>query len=66
MLLQVLTNRIDREESILFAAYEDNKAIALIQLHYTFSFISLQKSLFLKDLFVKTDDNGDSTRIRYC
>ena len=55
-----LNNRITKDESIIFAAYEDNKAIGFVQLYYTFSSVSLQKSLVLNDLFVDANYRGES------
>ncbi|WP_299317629.1 N-acetyltransferase [uncultured Maribacter sp.] len=55
-----LNDRITKEESIIFAAYEGNKAIGFVQLYYTFSSVSLQKSLILNDLFVDTNYRGAS------
>ncbi|MEP2280752.1 GNAT family N-acetyltransferase [Maribacter sp.] len=49
---EFLKNRIVKEESIIFAAYENNKAVGFTQLYYTFSSVSLQKSLILNDLYV--------------
>ena len=55
-----LNERITKEESIIFAAYEDNKAVGFVQLYYTFSSVSLEKSLILNDLFVDTQYRGAS------
>ncbi|WP_282050048.1 GNAT family N-acetyltransferase [Maribacter aquivivus] len=55
-----LNNRITKDESIIFAAYEGNKAIGFVQLYYTFSSVSLQKSLVLNDLFVDANYRGAS------
>ena len=55
-----LNERITKDESIIFAAYEGNKAIGFVQLYYTFSSVSLQKSLILNDLFVDANYRGAS------
>ncbi|WP_405414312.1 GNAT family N-acetyltransferase [Maribacter sp. Asnod1-A12] len=55
-----LKSRITKEESIIFAAYENNKAVGFAQLYYTFSSVSLQESLILNDLFVHADYRGKS------
>ena len=55
-----LRSRITKEESIIFAAYENNKAVGFTQLYYTFSSVSLQESLILNDLFVHADYRGKS------
>jgi len=47
-----LNDRISKEESIIFAAYERENAIGFVQLYYTFSTVSLEKSLILNDLYV--------------
>ena len=47
-----LNDRIFNEESVIFAAYEGEKAIGFVQLFYTFSSVSLEKSLILNDLYV--------------
>ena len=49
---EFLNDRITKDESIIFAAYEDDKAVGFVQLYYTFSSVSLEKSLILNDLFV--------------
>lgn len=55
-----LKDRITKEESIIFAAYEGDKAIGFVQLFYTFSSVTLQKSLILNDLFVDAKFRGTS------
>lgn len=49
---QFLTDRLQREEAIIFAAYINNEAVGFTQLYYTFSSVSLEPSLILNDLFV--------------
>ena len=49
---QFLNDRISNNESVIFAAYDDVKAIGFVQLYYTYSSVSLEKSLILNDLFV--------------
>lgn len=58
--IKFLNDRITKEESIILAAYVDNKAIGFVQLFYTFSSVSLQKSLILNDLFVDPNYRGAS------
>jgi ribosomal protein S18 acetylase RimI-like enzyme len=55
-----LKDRIKRQESIIFAAYDSNQAVGFVQLYYTFSSVSLEKSLILNDLFVNTNFRGAS------
>ncbi|WP_339653593.1 GNAT family N-acetyltransferase [uncultured Maribacter sp.] len=47
-----LNDRISKEESIIFAAYESENAIGFVQIYYTFSSVSLEKSLILNDIYV--------------
>ncbi len=50
-----LKDRISNEESVIFAAYEGENAIGFVQLYYTFSSVSLEKSLILNDLYVDSE-----------
>ncbi|WP_339837644.1 GNAT family N-acetyltransferase [uncultured Maribacter sp.] len=52
---QFLNDRISNNESVIFAAYDDVKAIGFVQLYYTYSSVSLEKSLILNDLFVDSN-----------
>ena len=52
--IQFLTERLKREESVIFVAYIDNEAVGFTQLYYTFSSVSLERSLILNDLYVST------------
>ncbi len=47
-----LLNRLNHNESIIFIAYYQNKAVAFTQLYPTFSSVSLQPFYILNDLFV--------------
>jgi len=47
-----LKNRIENEESILFMAYLDKKAIGFTQLFPSFSSVSMKPLLILNDLYV--------------
>lgn len=55
-----LTERISRGESIIFAAYIGETAVGFVQLYYTFSSVSLEKSLILNDVYVTTEYRGNS------
>ena len=55
-----LTERISRDESIIFAAYIGETAVGFVQLYYTFSSVSLEKSLILNDVYVTTEYRGNS------
>ncbi len=63
-----LRERLQREEAIIFAAYIDNEAVGFTQLYYTFSSVSLERSLILNDLFVskshRKKDIGKSLLLR--
>jgi GNAT superfamily N-acetyltransferase len=47
-----LNERISNNESIVFAAYIAGKAVGFTQIYFTFSSVSLERSLILNDLFV--------------
>jgi len=55
-----LKDRFSKKESIIFAAFDDDIAIGFVQLYYTFSSVTLEKSLILNDLFVETKYRGES------
>ncbi len=50
-----LTNRITKNESIVFLAKYKNEAVGFLQLYPTFSSVTLQPSYILNDLYVATD-----------
>ncbi|MCK0180062.1 GNAT family N-acetyltransferase [Flavobacteriaceae bacterium S0862] len=47
-----LTNRIKNNESVIYIAYLDNKAVGFTQLYALFSSVSLQPMYLLNDLYV--------------
>lgn len=47
-----LSARIDNNESIIFLAYDTNKAIGFTQLYPIFSSVSMEPMLVLNDLYV--------------
>ena len=47
-----LADRIKNNESVIFLAYMDDKAVGFTQLFFSFSSVSLQSSLILNDLYV--------------
>ena len=47
-----LTNRIKNNESVIYIAYLDNKAVGFTQLYPLFSSVSLQPMYLLNDLYV--------------
>lgn len=53
-----LNERIAKNESIIFIAYLDNKAIGFTQLYPIFSSVSTQKMLVLNDLYVDSNCRG--------
>ncbi|MBC7387883.1 MAG: GNAT family N-acetyltransferase [Opitutaceae bacterium] len=54
-----LTERLDKNESVMFLVYENNKdeknGIGFAQLYATFSSVTLKKFWVLHDLYVKDD-----------
>jgi GNAT superfamily N-acetyltransferase len=50
-----LEDRLLKEESIIFLAYENEVPVGFVQLYFTFSSVSLQRSLILNDLFVSEE-----------
>jgi ribosomal protein S18 acetylase RimI-like enzyme len=55
-----LNDRMLNKESVIFAAYKDNIAIGFVQIYYTYSSVSLEKSLILNDLFVDSNFRNKS------
>jgi len=53
-----LSNRLLKEESILFLAKEDDKPVGFTQLYKTFSSVSAQHSWILNDLFTLSEFRG--------
>ena len=50
--VKFLQERISNNESVIFATYYNNKAVGFVQLYFTYSSVSLERSLILNDLFV--------------
>ena len=48
-----LRNRIERKESVIFVAVEDDEYIGFTQLYPSFSSISMKELWILNDLFVQ-------------
>lgn len=53
-----LKNRFQNKESIILVVYKGNLIVGFTQLYYTFSSVSLEKSLILNDLFVSPEYRG--------
>ncbi len=53
-----LKERIERNESIIFLAFHDDKAVGFTQLYPVFSSVSLQSFCILNDLFVDPEIRG--------
>ena len=53
--LKFLEDRLLKDESIIFLAYEKDLPVGFVQLYFTFSSVSLQRSLILNDLFVSEE-----------
>ena len=49
---EFLTNRIKNNESVIFIAYIENKAVGFTQLYPLFSSVSMQPMYLLNDLYV--------------
>ncbi len=50
-----LTNRIKNNQSVIYIAYLDNKAVGFTQLYPLFSSVSMQPMYLLNDLFVDSN-----------
>lgn len=50
-----LSERLNKKESIILIAYENNIAVGFTQLYPTFSSVSLKATLILNDLFVREE-----------
>ncbi|MBC6998688.1 GNAT family N-acetyltransferase [Cytophaga sp. FL35] len=50
--LEFLTERFLNDESVIYMAYENEKAIGFTQLYTTFSSVSLKTAYILNDIFV--------------
>lgn len=49
---QFLTKRIEKNESAIYVAYDDQTAVGFTQIYPMFSSVSMQKLFVLNDLFV--------------
>lgn len=55
---QFLSDRINKEESIIFIAYIDEQAVGFTQLYPSYSSVSMQRLWILNDLFVDPVHRG--------
>lgn len=55
---QFLLNRFKKQDSIIFIAYIDYKAVGFAQLYPLFSSVSMQAMYLLNDLYVDTNYRG--------
>ncbi|MFC4097029.1 GNAT family N-acetyltransferase [Euzebyella saccharophila] len=53
--LEFLTERFLNDESVIFMAYDNDKAVGFTQLYTTFSSVSLKTAYILNDLFVNPE-----------
>ncbi|MDT0607243.1 GNAT family N-acetyltransferase [Croceitalea rosinachiae] len=53
-----LVNRIAKNESVIFLAYDSNTAVGFVQLYATFSSVSLEPFYILNDLYVTDKFRG--------
>jgi len=59
-----LKERLNKEESVVFLAYEGEAAIGFMQLYPSFSSLSLRKTWILNDLFVAPLHRGKGAASR--
>ena len=52
---QFLTDRLKNNESVIYAAYVDNRCVGFVQLFTTFSSLNLGKIVILNDLYILPD-----------
>lgn len=52
---EFLRERLENNESIIYIAYIDNKAVGFTQLYPLFSSVSMERSLVLNDLYVSKE-----------
>ncbi|WP_419211774.1 GNAT family N-acetyltransferase [Maribacter sp. X9] len=55
-----LSDRLHKNESIVFAAYSEGIAVGFTQLYYTFSSVTLERYLILNDLYVAKSHRNKS------
>lgn len=55
---EFIAARIDKNESVIFAAQSEGKLIGFTQLYPLFSSVSMQRSWLLNDLFVNKSHRG--------
>ncbi|WEG12372.1 GNAT family N-acetyltransferase [Pullulanibacillus sp. KACC 23026] len=53
-----LKERIEKEESVIFLAYQGEQAVGFAQAYPAFSSVSLKRTWILNDLYVKKEDRG--------
>lgn len=52
--------RIERDESVIYIAYDENCAVGFTQLYPIFSSVSMQRIWVLNDLYVSPEQRGNS------
>lgn len=55
---QFLTDRITNNESVIFMAYDEGKAVGFTQLYPIFTSVGMQRTWLLNDLFVDASARG--------
>lgn len=55
---QFITERMKKEESVIFVALLDNKVVGFTQLYPVFSSVGLKRAWLLNDLFVAEEARG--------
>lgn len=58
---QFLTDRLSLNESIIYIAYIDEKAIGFVQLFPIFSSVSMERMILLNDLYIDSAYRGHGT-----
>ena len=53
-----LNDRLSNEESVVFIAFDGNKAVGFVQLYPSFSSVSMKRTWVLNDLYVKEEGRG--------
>jgi ribosomal protein S18 acetylase RimI-like enzyme len=56
-----LAERLEREESVVFMAFEARRALGFVQLYPGFSSVGAARTFVLNDLYVEADQRGRGT-----
>ncbi|MBP7901676.1 MAG: GNAT family N-acetyltransferase [Spirochaetes bacterium] len=50
-----ISERLDKSDSVIFAAFEENIMCGFVQLYPSFSSVAMKRTYYLNDLFVSAD-----------